>query len=174
MEGRNFIMNDVNSGSGSRNVAVLVDAPKNETEALNAAAAGTDQEGPQTQHAGGNEADDTCVQQGIEVEVYYGLGASCHATIVPRPGMTIREFVHSVIDAEQSSEEAKRTAKVLRKLMGTERELDVGVRRGKAKPNQIEQPVDLNDVLISEREMNDPGSKTFTIGISKPLKGGAQ
>lgn len=115
-------------------------------------------------------------ERDVEVRVCYGLGASCLGRFPRRVigGLPTHEVIQRVIDSPQPTESAARTARVLTKVVGSGRPVDVEVHTGPNDVTRPGKPIALDDVVIPERSVGDgaPQPDSVTVLMSEAYRGG--
>jgi hypothetical protein len=112
----------------------------------------------------------------IDTEVQYGMGAACSATLLESEvfNAPARKVIMAVVNSPQSTEPARRTARVVAEAICSGRTMDVEV-YNETKSNNIEgRPIELGDVVISDKDKNEQNPKTnnLTLRVSEPYVGG--
>ncbi len=114
-------------------------------------------------------------EEQVDTKLHYGMGAVCEASLPESKvrNMTARNVIMAVTNSPQSSEPARRTARVVTEAIRSGRDMDVEVYEG-AKSDEVSgRPVELGDVVIPDRN----GEKTLetdrlTLQVSEPYVGG--
>lgn len=110
----------------------------------------------------------------VETEITYGMGATCRAILPKRrvEGVSARDLISTVIDAPQSSDPARRAARVLKEVVGSGRSVDVEVSRSFNGERTENQPVLLDDVVLRTDKGVTPVTEKIAIQVSEPYVGG--
>jgi hypothetical protein len=112
----------------------------------------------------------------IDTEVQYGMGAACSATLLESEVFNVpaRKVIMAVVNSPQSTEPARRTARVVAEAICSGRTMDVEIYNGIKSSNIEGRPIELGDVVISDKDKNEQNPKTnnLTLRISEPYIGG--
>jgi hypothetical protein len=108
-----------------------------------------------------------------EVDVVYGMGHSCSATLSESEvfNMPVRKVIMSVANSPQSNEPARRTARVVAEAISSNRTLDVEVYSGPKSNNIAGKPIELGEV-VNDKDEQILKTKKLTLCVSEPFIGG--
>jgi hypothetical protein len=110
----------------------------------------------------------------IDTEVEYGMGAACTATLLEAEvfNLPARNVIMAVANSPQSTEPARRTARVVVEAIQSGRTLDVEVQDGTKTGNIEGRQIELDDVVISEKDEQKLKTNNLTLHVSEPYVGG--
>jgi hypothetical protein len=111
----------------------------------------------------------------IETELRYGMGAACKASLPESRirNMTARNVIMAITGSPQSSEPARRAARVVTEAIRSGRNMDVEVYEGANRDDVSGRPVELGDVVIPDRNgKQDVETERLTLQVSEPYVGG--
>jgi hypothetical protein len=110
----------------------------------------------------------------IDTEVQYGMGAACSATLLENEVFNVpaRNVIMTVANSPQSTEPARRTARVVVEAIRSGRTMDVEVYDGTKTRNAEGRPIELNDLVITDKDEQIPKTSNLTLHVSEPYVGG--
>lgn len=110
----------------------------------------------------------------IDAEVQYGMGAACSATLLESEVFNVpaRNVIMAVANSPQPTEPARRTARVVVEAIRSGRTMDVEVYDGTKSSNVEGRPIELGDVVISDKDEQKLKTDNLTLRVSEPYVGG--
>lgn len=110
----------------------------------------------------------------VDTELYYGMSSVCEASLPESKvrNMTARNVILAVASSPQSSEPARRAARVVTEAIRRGRDMDVEVYEGKKSDEVSGRPVELGDVVIPDKDEQFPKTDRLTLQVSEPYVGG--
>ncbi len=113
----------------------------------------------------------------IDTELRYGMGAVCKASLPESKirNVTARNVIMAITSSPQSSETARRTARVVTEAIRRGRSMDVEVYEGAESDEVTGRPVELGDVVIPDRNgEQDTETERLALQVTEPYVGGKQ
>jgi hypothetical protein len=118
----------------------------------------------------------TVKEKEVNTEVQYGMGAACSATLLESEVYNVpaRNVIMTVASSPQSTEPAQRTARVVVEAIQSGRTIDVEVFDRTKSSNVEGRPIELDDVVISDKDEQKLKPDNLTLHVSEPYVGGLQ
>jgi len=110
-----------------------------------------------------------------ELQVGYGIGASCQAVLKSSEveGQPTRHLIDRVARSAQSTEPARRTARVLREVLASDRVVNIELSAGPGSNQSTGNAIDIDEVVVPPNgESETVERQRVTLHLSEDYKGG--